>query len=79
MSESTASDRRPEPGRLFLRKGKHFEHETGISRSTQNYLVDQGILPPPTRLSERISGWLYAEVEAALTKLRDEQRRGDAA
>ena len=74
MSKSTAHDRHP----VFIRRGKHFEEETGIGRSTQNYLVDQGVLPPPTRLSERISGWLYADVEAALAKLRDEQR-GDAA
>jgi predicted DNA-binding transcriptional regulator AlpA len=56
---------------LFVRTGKHCERETGIPPSSQKYLVEKGILPPPIRLSERIAGWTWDELEAALEARRN--------
>ena len=59
---------------LFIRRGKHFQSLTGIAPTSQDYLVEQGVLRPPMRLSERINGWLYDDVEADLAAERDKQK-----
>jgi predicted DNA-binding transcriptional regulator AlpA len=46
-------------------------HELDCAESTVDELVKRGVLPKPVRLSSGCVRWCWAEVELAITSLKD--------
>lgn len=49
--------------------------KTGMSRSQIYRLIDQNAFPSQIQLSDRLSGWIEAEVECWLQERIDQSRR----
>lgn len=60
----------PEAASLrFIRLGKQCHEVFGLSHTTQYRMIQRGTLRPPRKLSDRIQGWLAAEIEDDLRAL----------
>jgi predicted DNA-binding transcriptional regulator AlpA len=63
---------------LFIRYGLDAEQALKLSKSQQELMVEQGLLPPPVYLSPRIKGWRRTTLEKWL-EAKELEQRGTAA
>ena len=63
---------------LFIRYGADAERVLTLSKSQQELMIEQGLLPPPVYLSPRIKGWRRTTLEKWL-EAKEREQRGAAA
>lgn len=63
----------------FVRMGKPFHAMYGIPPSTQYYLIGQGILPKPVKLSPQITGYPVSVIDEMIQRLYEEANKAPEA
>jgi hypothetical protein len=58
---------------IFVRKGEPCRQVTGLSPSQQDIYIEQGLLPVPARITEKICGWTYSRLLEHFEKLEAER------